>query len=167
MKAGLRCIQLLSGAGRISWSRHYVRGAVSIGRRLTDLWRNCKDRCKVDRRWTYQHDVDRPNWIRLDEVVMSCVNSVGVDNTASKELLFMCLDWDHSWQEYCRIQNKHGAFKDRGALQRFLVWVTKRSNRPRVPQDSGFKNRGSQRGAPGELSYCRKFAKDLVVPSTI
>ncbi|MCQ2235863.1 MAG: RNA-binding transcriptional accessory protein [Bacteroidales bacterium] len=67
-----------------------VRGAVSIGRRLMDP---LAELVKIDPKsigvGQYQHDVDQTRLkSALDEVVVSCVNSVGVDvNTASKELL--------------------------------------------------------------------------------
>ena len=67
-----------------------VRGAVSIGRRLMDP---LAELVKIDPKsigvGQYQHDVDQPSLKRsLDDVVMSCVNGVGVDlNTASKQLL--------------------------------------------------------------------------------
>lgn len=67
-----------------------VRGAVSIGRRLTDP---LAELVKIDPKsigvGQYQHDVDQ-NLLKkkLDEVVESCVNKVGVElNTASKQLL--------------------------------------------------------------------------------
>ncbi len=67
-----------------------VRGAVSIGRRLQDP---LAELVKIDPKaigvGQYQHDVDqRELKRRLDEVVSSCVNLVGVEiNTASRELL--------------------------------------------------------------------------------
>jgi uncharacterized protein len=67
-----------------------VRGAVSIGRRLADP---LSELVKIDPKaigvGQYQHDVDQPALKKkLDEVVESCVNAVGVEvNTASKELL--------------------------------------------------------------------------------
>ncbi|HOW68399.1 MAG TPA: helix-hairpin-helix domain-containing protein, partial [Verrucomicrobiota bacterium] len=67
-----------------------VRGAVSIGRRLMDP---LAELVKLDPKsigvGQYQHDVD-PSALKnsLDDVVMSCVNRVGVElNTASKQLL--------------------------------------------------------------------------------
>jgi len=67
-----------------------VRGAVSIGRRLMDP---LAELVKIDPKsigvGQYQHDVDQ-NALRrqLDDVVVSCVNNVGVElNTASKHLL--------------------------------------------------------------------------------
>jgi uncharacterized protein len=67
-----------------------VRGAVSIGRRLMDP---LAELVKIDPKsigvGQYQHDVDQGKLqSALDEVVMSCVNAVGVEvNTASKHLL--------------------------------------------------------------------------------
>jgi len=67
-----------------------VRGAVSIGRRLMDP---LAELVKIDPKsigvGQYQHDVDQQKLqASLDEVVMSCVNAVGVEvNTASSHLL--------------------------------------------------------------------------------
>jgi len=67
-----------------------VRGAVSIGRRLMDP---LAELVKIDPKsigvGQYQHDVDQTQLKKaLDDTVISCVNSVGVElNTASKELL--------------------------------------------------------------------------------
>ena len=67
-----------------------VRGAVSIGRRLMDP---LAELVKIDPKaigvGQYQHDVDQKALKeRLDDVVGSCVNKVGVElNTASGELL--------------------------------------------------------------------------------
>ncbi|MFZ2286568.1 MAG: Tex family protein [Bacteroidales bacterium] len=67
-----------------------VRGAVSIGRRLMDP---LAELVKIDPKsigvGQYQHDVDQVRLqTGLDEVVMSCVNAVGVEvNTASPHLL--------------------------------------------------------------------------------
>jgi len=67
-----------------------VRGSVSIGRRLMDP---LAELVKIDPKsigvGQYQHDIE-PAKLKssLDDVVMSCVNGVGVEvNTASKELL--------------------------------------------------------------------------------
>ena len=67
-----------------------VRGAVSIGRRLMDpLAELVKIEPKSIGVGQYQHDVDQKLLKKsLDDVVISCVNSVGVElNTASRELL--------------------------------------------------------------------------------
>jgi uncharacterized protein len=67
-----------------------VRGAVSIGRRLMDP---LAELVKIDPKslgiGQYQHDVDQSLLKeKLDDVVVSCVNSVGVNlNTASCHLL--------------------------------------------------------------------------------
>ena len=67
-----------------------VRGAVSIGRRLADP---LAELVKIDPKsigvGQYQHDVDQSKLKQeLDTVVMSCVNSVGINvNTASVPLL--------------------------------------------------------------------------------
>jgi len=67
-----------------------VRGAVSIGRRLMDP---LAEFVKLDPKsigvGQYQHDVDQKRLKKsLDDVVVSCVNQVGVEaNTASRELL--------------------------------------------------------------------------------
>ena len=67
-----------------------VRGAVSIGRRLMDpLAELVKIEPKSIGVGQYQHDVDQSRLqMALDDVVMSCVNAVGVEvNTASSHLL--------------------------------------------------------------------------------
>lgn len=67
-----------------------VRGAISIGRRLMDP---LAELVKIDPKsigvGQYQHDVDQQKLQKsLDDVIMSCVNAVGVEvNTASKHLL--------------------------------------------------------------------------------
>jgi uncharacterized protein len=67
-----------------------VRGSVSIGRRLMDP---LAELVKIDPKsigvGQYQHDVDQAALKQsLDDVVISCVNVVGVEvNTASKQLL--------------------------------------------------------------------------------
>ena len=67
-----------------------IRGAISIGRRLMDP---LAELVKIDPKsigvGQYQHDVDQGALKQaLDDSVMGCVNSVGVEvNTASKELL--------------------------------------------------------------------------------
>lgn len=67
-----------------------VRGAISIGRRLADpLSELVKIEPKAIGVGQYQHDVDQKRLQeRLDAVVLSCVNHVGVDvNTAGRQLL--------------------------------------------------------------------------------
>ena len=81
-----------SEAAREEFPNHdlTVRGSVSIGRRLMDP---LAELVKLDPKsigvGQYQHDVDQNALKRcLDDVVISCVNKVGVElNTASKHLL--------------------------------------------------------------------------------
>ncbi|MGB1217522.1 MAG: helix-hairpin-helix domain-containing protein, partial [Saprospiraceae bacterium] len=67
-----------------------VRGAISIGRRLMDP---LAELVKIDAKsigvGQYQHDVNQPKLKnKLDQVVLNCVNKVGVNlNTASYHLL--------------------------------------------------------------------------------
>lgn len=98
-----------------------VRGAISIGRRLTDP---LAELVKIDPKsigvGQYQHDVDQIKLkAGLDDVVMSCVNSVGVEvNTASKELLAYVSGLGPSLaKSIVEYRNKNGAFKDREALR--------------------------------------------------
>ncbi|MBI1769093.1 MAG: RNA-binding transcriptional accessory protein [Bacteroidetes bacterium] len=97
-----------------------VRGAVSIGRRLTDP---LAELVKIDAKsigvGQYQHDVDQTKLkAGLDDVVMSCVNSVGVElNTASKELLsYVSGLGPQLAKNIVAYRNQHGAFKSRKEL---------------------------------------------------
>ena len=98
-----------------------VRGAVSIGRRLMDP---LAELVKIDPKsigvGQYQHDVEQ-NALKqnLDDVVMSCVNSVGVEiNTASKQLLMYVSGLGPQLaQNIVEYRDTHGAFKDRGSLR--------------------------------------------------
>jgi uncharacterized protein len=99
-----------------------VRGAVSIGRRLTDP---LAELVKIDPKsigvGQYQHDVDQ-NRLKagLDDVVMSCVNSVGVEvNTASKELLsYVSGLGPQLAKSIVEYRNQNGAFADRQSLHK-------------------------------------------------
>lgn len=97
-----------------------VRGAVSIGRRLADP---LAELVKIDPKsigvGQYQHDVDQhllKN--KLDEVVGSCVNGVGVElNTASKQLLSYVSGIGPSLaQNIVEYRNQNGEFKNRKEL---------------------------------------------------
>lgn len=97
-----------------------VRGAVSIGRRLADP---LAELVKLDPKsigvGQYQHDVDQTALKRkLDDVVMSCVNAVGVElNTASKQLLsYVSGIGDTLAKNIVDYRNKYGAFKSRKDL---------------------------------------------------
>ena len=79
-----------------------VRGAVSIGRRLSDP---LAELVKIDPKsigvGQYQHDVDQALLKdELDSTVMRCVNSVGINlNTASKSLLSYVSGIGEKWQK--------------------------------------------------------------------
>lgn len=97
-----------------------VRGAVSIGRRLTDP---LAELVKIDPQsigvGQYQHDVDQVKLQEsLDEVVMSCVNAVGVEvNTASKHLLtYVSGLGPQLARNIIEHRNENGPFKSRKEL---------------------------------------------------
>ena len=99
-----------------------VRGAVSIGRRLMDP---LSELVKIDPRsigvGQYQHDVDQAQLKqRLDDVVVSCVNVVGVDvNTASKQLLtYVSGLGPQLAKSIIEYRNEQGAFENRDELKR-------------------------------------------------
>jgi uncharacterized protein len=97
-----------------------VRGAVSIGRRLMDP---LAELVKLDAKsigvGQYQHDVDQDDLKRsLDDVVVSCVNAVGVEvNTASKQLLAYVSGLNTTVADnIVRYRNANGPFKRRRDL---------------------------------------------------
>ena len=97
-----------------------VRGAVSIGRRLTDP---LAELVKIDPKsigvGQYQHDVDQAQLKQgLDDVVISCVNSVGVElNTASQELLtYVSGLGPQLARNIVAYRNQNGPFSSRGEL---------------------------------------------------
>ncbi len=97
-----------------------VRGAVSIGRRLMDP---LAELVKIDPKaigvGQYQHDVDQSMLKQsLDDVVVSCVNSVGVEvNTASKQLLMYVSGLGPALaQKIVEYRNENGPFRSRQSL---------------------------------------------------
>jgi uncharacterized protein len=99
-----------------------VRGAVSIGRRLMDP---LAELVKIDPKsigvGQYQHDVDQSLLKQgLDDVVMSCVNSVGVEvNTASKQLLtYVSGLGPQLAQNIVDYRNENGPFESRRELKK-------------------------------------------------
>jgi uncharacterized protein len=97
-----------------------VRGAVSIGRRLQDP---LAELVKIDPRsigvGQYQHDVNQLELQKcLNDVVVSCVNGVGVEvNTASAELLtFVSGVGPTLAQNIINYRNEHGPFTARSQL---------------------------------------------------
>ena len=98
-----------------------VRGAVSIGRRLTDP---LAELVKIDPKsigvGQYQHDVDQGALkSSLDDVVVSCVNGVGVEvNTASKQLLTYVSGLGPQLAKgIVGYRNEHGPFQSREGLK--------------------------------------------------
>ncbi|MDR0354957.1 MAG: RNA-binding transcriptional accessory protein [Deltaproteobacteria bacterium] len=99
-----------------------IRGAVSIGRRLMDP---LAELVKIDPKsigvGQYQHDVDQ-NLLKnsLDDVVESCVNSVGVEaNTASEKLLSYVSGLGPSLaKNIVKFRREKGPFKNR---QEFML----------------------------------------------
>ncbi len=98
-----------------------VRGAVSIGRRLMDpLAELVKIEPNAIGVGQYQHDVDQGELRQsLDDIVMSCVNAVGVElNTASSALLTYVSGLGPALAEkIVAWRNDHGPFASREELQ--------------------------------------------------
>ena len=99
-----------------------VRGAVSIGRRLMDP---LAELVKIDPKsigvGQYQHDVDQSQLKKsLDSVVMSCVNSVGVNlNTASQHLLTYVSGLGPTLaKNIVEYRRENGAFSSRAQLKK-------------------------------------------------
>lgn len=99
-----------------------VRGAVSIGRRLMDP---LAELVKIDPKsigvGQYQHDVNQSALKEsLDQVVESCVNSVGINlNTASKHLLTYVSGLGPTLaQNIVSFRKENGPFQDRKTLMK-------------------------------------------------
>lgn len=99
-----------------------VRGAVSIGRRLMDP---LSELVKIDPKsigvGQYQHDVNQTLLQEsLEDVVVSCVNSVGVElNTASRELLSYVSGIGPALADkIVDYRNRQGAFHSRQELKK-------------------------------------------------
>jgi uncharacterized protein len=97
-----------------------VRGAVSIGRRLQDpLAELVKIDAKAIGVGQYQHDVNQSELKKgLEDMVVSCVNSVGVEvNTASQELLTFVSGLGPALaKNIIAFRNEHGPFSARQQL---------------------------------------------------
>ena len=114
-----------------------VRGAVSIGRRLMDP---LAELVKIDPKsigvGQYQHDVDQTRLqASLDEVVMSCVNAVGVEvNTASPHLLtYVSGIGPKMAQNIVDHRTENGPFRSRAELMK-----VKRMGEKAFEQAAGF-----------------------------
>lgn len=99
-----------------------VRGAVSIGRRLADP---LAELVKIDPKsigvGQYQHDVDQTKLKEeLDNVVIRCVNAVGVNlNTASKSLLsYVSGIGEKMAENIVNYRLENGAFSSRKELKK-------------------------------------------------
>lgn len=144
-----------------------VRGSVSIGRRLMDP---LAELVKIDPKsigvGQYQHDVDQQKLQNsLDEVVMSCVNGVGVEvNTASKHLLtYVSGLGPQLAQNIVDYRADNGAFKSRSELMK-----VKRMGAKAFEQSAGFlriRNAAypldSSAVHPESYHIVEKMAKDL------
>jgi uncharacterized protein len=144
-----------------------VRGAVSIGRRLMDP---LAELVKIDPKsigvGQYQHDVDQ---IRLqnalDEVVMSCVNAVGVEvNTSSSHLLtYVSGLGPQLAQNIIDFRTENGPFRSRKELMK-----VKRMGAKAFEQSAGFlRIRNAENPLdssavhPESYHVVEKIAKDL------
>ncbi|MDY3536420.1 Tex family protein [Riemerella anatipestifer] len=99
-----------------------VRGAVSIGRRLSDP---LAELVKIDPKsigvGQYQHDVDSTKLKEeLDNTVIHCVNAVGVNlNTASQSLLsYVSGIGEKMAENIVKYRSENGAFRTRAELKK-------------------------------------------------
>ena len=99
-----------------------VRGAVSIGRRLSDP---LAELVKIDPKsigvGQYQHDVDQTKLKEeLDSTVISCVNKVGINlNTASKSLLsYVSGIGEKMAENIVAFRSENGPFEERNQLKK-------------------------------------------------
>jgi uncharacterized protein len=146
-----------------------VRGSVSIGRRLMDP---LAELVKLDPKsigvGQYQHDVDQQKLQKsLDDVVMSCVNAVGVEvNTASKHLLtYVSGLGPQLAQNIIDYRSENGPFKSRKELLK-----VKRMGEKAFEQSAGFlriRNAANPLDSsavhPESYPVVEKMAKDLGV----
>ncbi len=146
-----------------------VRGAVSIGRRLMDP---LAELVKIDPKSVgvgqYQHDVNQTLLKKsLDDVVISCVNKVGVNlNTASKYLLqYVSGLGETTAQNVLDYRKENGDFTSRSQLKK-----VKRMGEKAFEQSAAFlRIRGAKNPLdnsavhPESYKVVEKMAKDLKV----
>ncbi|MCX6335023.1 MAG: Tex family protein, partial [Bacteroidia bacterium] len=144
-----------------------VRGSVSIGRRLMDP---LAELVKIDPKsigvGQYQHDVDQQKLQNsLDDVVMSCVNAIGVEvNTASSHLLtYVSGLGPQLAQNVVDYRSENGPFKSRKELMK-----VKRMGAKAFEQSAGFlRIRNAENPLdssavhPESYHVVEKMAKDL------
>ncbi len=146
-----------------------VRGAVSIGRRLSDP---LAELVKIDPKaigvGQYQHDVDQVKLREeLDSVVIRCVNSVGINiNTASKHLLsYVSGIGEKMAENIVKFRSENGAFVSRQQLKKVPRLGEKafqqsaafiRISKPENPLDNSAVH-------PEAYPIVEKMAKDLAV----
>ncbi len=149
-----------------------VRGAVSIGRRLADP---LAELVKIDAKsigvGQYQHDVDQTKLKNeLDTVVMSCVNSVGINvNTASVPLLsYVSGIGEKLAENIVAYRSENGALQSRNELKKVPRLGGKayeqaaaflRITSPENPLDNSAVH-------PERYQLVSKMAKDAGVPVT-
>ncbi len=127
-----------------------VRGAVSIGRRLMDP---LAELVKIDPKaigvGQYQHDVDQNALQRsLEDVVVSCVNAVGVEvNTASPELLAHVSGWGRPGQEP-RAHRRSMSLQDRPEFLKVSPGTQGLRAGRRLPAIRGGQSPGARRSIP-------------------
>jgi protein Tex len=147
-----------------------VRGAVSIGRRLSDP---LAELVKIDPKaigvGQYQHDVDQSKLKEeLDAVVQKCVNAVGVNlNTASKHLLnYVSGIGDKLAANIVAYRSENGPFKSRAQLKKVPRLGEKAYQQAAAfVRISGGENPLDNSAVhPEAYAVVDKIAKDLKVP---
>ena len=147
-----------------------VRGAVSIGRRLADP---LAELVKIDPKsigvGQYQHDVDQTKLKNeLDTVVMSCVNSIGINvNTASVPLLsYVSGIGEKLAENIVAYRSENGALQSRDELKKVPRLGSKayeqaaaflRITSPKNPLDNSAVH-------PERYQLVSRMAKDAGVP---
>jgi len=155
----VRLFGIRDGTRGVSRSGCDRAGSRLIGRRLMDP---LAELVKIDPKsigvGQYQHDVDQGALKdSLDDVVISCVNRVGVEvNTASKQLLTYVSGLGPQLAKgIVEYRNEHGPFKSREGLIKVPRLGPKALSKPRVFYASEMeKSIGSECCPSGELSYC-------------
>jgi uncharacterized protein len=144
-----------------------VRGAIYIGRRLMDP---LAELVKIDPKsigvGQYQHDVDQSALKKsLDDVVMNCVNQVGVElNTASKQLLTYVSGLGPQLAEnIVKYRKENGPFMSRESLTKVPKLGAKAYEQAagflRINQSKNVLDRSAVH--PESYSLVRQIAKDL------